>query len=106
MADPAMADPAAPADTPEAAILSLVRARGPDKSICPSEAARRLAAMQGTDAAWRALLSPIRRAGARLAAEGQIDILRKGRPVAADAIRGVVRFRLRLERPEQEQGRG
>ena len=73
----------------EAAILQLVDARGPEKSICPSEAARAL----GEE--WQALLGDVRRAAVSLAKAGRIDILRKGKPIDPDSIRGVVRLRLR-----------
>lgn len=82
-------------ETPEQAILALVVTRGETASICPSEAARALAAARGHPDAWRRYLAEIRRAGVRLAADGQIDILRKGKPIPAGAIRGVVRFRVR-----------
>ena len=75
----------------EAAILQLVDARGPDKSICPSEAARAL----GGD--WHRVLGDVRRAAVSLAKAGRIDILRKGKLVDPDSVRGVIR--LRLHRP-------
>ncbi len=71
------------------AILALVDARGPDRSICPSEAARALASGD----AWRGRLGEVRREAVRLAREGRIAILRKGKPIDPDEIRGVVRLR-------------
>jgi hypothetical protein len=73
----------------DAAILRLAGARGPDGSISPSDAARALAED------WRPLLGPVRRAAARLAEAGQLDILRKGRPVAPADMKGVIRLRIR-----------
>lgn len=74
-----------------AAILALATARGPEKSLCPSEAARAVAAED-----WRPLMSRIRREAIALAREGRIDILRKGKPVdPAAEIRGVIRLRIR-----------
>ena len=74
----------------EEAILALVEERGPDKSICPSEAARRVGG-----ANWHGELTLIRRVAIRLAAAGKIQILRKGKPVEAVAdIKGVIRLRL------------
>ena len=73
------------------AILAIATARGPEKSLCPSEAARAVA-----PADWRPLMSRIRREAIALAREGRIDILRKGRPVdPAAEIRGVIRLRIR-----------
>ncbi|HTR15419.1 MAG TPA: DUF3253 domain-containing protein [Acetobacteraceae bacterium] len=83
--------PGQPGDTSiEATILRLVTERGAG-SICPSEAARAL------DPEWRRLLGPVRRVAIRLAREGRIDILRKGRPVAPEDVRGVIRLRLRRQ---------
>ena len=77
-------------DPIEASILALAAARGPAKSICPSEVARAL-----RSDAWQSLLIPVRQAATRLAQAGQIDILRKGRPVTDYPVRGVIRLRLR-----------
>ncbi|MFN6954219.1 MAG: DUF3253 domain-containing protein [Acetobacteraceae bacterium] len=77
-------------DAIAAEILRQTAARGPDKSICPSEVARALA-----PDAWRPLLGAVRAEALRLAEAGRIDILRKGRPVPPDAVRGVIRLRTR-----------
>lgn len=77
-------------DAVAAEILRLTEARGPDRSICPSEVARALA-----PDAWRPLLGAVRAEALRLAAAGRIDILRKGRPVSGEAVRGVIRLRTR-----------
>ncbi|MEJ1976240.1 MAG: DUF3253 domain-containing protein [Acetobacteraceae bacterium] len=73
----------------EATILRLVEACGPDKSICPSDAARALAPV------WQPLMGPVRRSAIALARAGRIHILRKGKPVEPGEIRGVIRLRLR-----------
>ncbi len=73
----------------EAGILRLTAARGPAASICPSDVARDLATE------WRPLLGPVRRAAARLAAEGRIEVLRKGKPIDPADLRGVIRLRAR-----------
>lgn len=73
------------------AILELCAARGPEKSICPSEAARRL-----WPEGWRARLDEVRRVGAALAADGRIDITQKGVRAPPDApLRGPIRYRAR-----------
>lgn len=74
-----------------AEILRQTAARGPGRSICPSEVARALAG--GDDGPWRPLMAPVRRAAAELARAGRIDILRKGKPVPPEAMRGVIRLR-------------
>ena len=72
-------------------ILRQTAARGADRSICPSEVARALAG--GDDGPWRPLMGPVRREAAALARAGHIEILRKGRPVPPEAMRGVIRLR-------------
>ncbi len=72
-----------------AEIIRQTQARGTDRSICPSEVARAL------DPDWRSLMAPVRRAAASLADAGRIDILRKGKRVAPQEMRGVIRLRLR-----------
>jgi hypothetical protein len=78
-------------DPAERAILTLLAAT--QKSIAPADAARALAG-NPKDASWHASLSPIRLAALRLAKAGQIEILRKGKPVAPEDARGVIRLRL------------
>ena len=80
-------------DPAEQAILQLLLARGAEKSISPSDAARALAGNPPGDA-WRRSLAPIRQATMRLARSGQIEILRKGKPVALADAHGVIRLRL------------
>ena len=68
-------------------ILELTARRGHGKSICPSEVAR----VTGEDD-WRRLMPEVRRLADRLALEGRIVILQRGRQVGADA-RGPIRLR-------------
>lgn len=77
----------------EAEILRQVAARGPDKSICPSEVARVL------DPEWQKLSLAVRRAAIRLAQAGRIDILRKGKRVAPEGVKGVIRLRITAPDP-------
>ena len=72
----------------EAALLRLVEARGPEKSICPSEVARALLPE------WQGLMGAVRRVAVRLAMAGRIEILRKGKPVDPADVRGVIRLRM------------
>lgn len=80
----------------EAAILALVAAAGPGKSISPNEAAQAL----GPD--WRAKLTAVRRAASRLAEAGRIDILRKGKRIEPSEAKGVVRLALPAQTPNSE----
>ena len=79
-------------DAIAAEILRQTAARGADKSICPSEVARALAP---EDDAWRRLMGAVRATAIRLAREGRVEVLRKGKPVdPAAEIRGVIRLRI------------
>lgn len=80
------------ADAIEAVILRLIAARGPGRTICPSEAARAVAGDHPDQ--WGPLMQPARRIAVRLMKEGQLVITRKGRPVDPDDFRGVYRLSL------------
>ena len=85
-----MAHPAQRSEPKIAAkLLRQAAARGPDKSICPSEVARALA----PDDDWRRLMGPVRSAAVRLAKSGPIEILRKGKAADSNALGGVIRLR-------------
>lgn len=99
---PDLPDPTDPAAAE--AILTLCRARGPAKSICPTEAARLLAG-HPPNLSWRASLPRIKRAAARLAQAGMIDIMRKGKAIAPADAHGVVRLRLHKD-AENIEGAG
>jgi len=72
-------------------ILELARQRGPDKTICPSDAAR---AIGGDD--WRELMDDARNVARDLAREGLVDVTQKGDALDPDAAwRGPIRIRIR-----------
>jgi hypothetical protein len=72
-----------------AAILELLAARGPEKTICPSEAARSLAGAGD----FRPYMEPVRDAAAKLAEAGRIEVTQKGEPVTIGEARGPIRLR-------------
>ena len=74
--------------TIETAILSHVMACGAENSITPTDVAMAM----GPD--WRSKLSAVRRAAIRLAVAGEIEILRKGKPVDPVEVKGVIRLRI------------
>lgn len=76
----------------EDAILELLAARAKGATICPSEAARKVAGEEGD---WRGLMEPARAAARRLVAAGQVDITQKGRPVDPSTAKGPIRIRRR-----------
>ncbi|KUH87927.1 MULTISPECIES: DUF3253 domain-containing protein [unclassified Mycobacterium] len=70
-------------------ILRLARERGPDKTICPSDAAR---SVGGKD--WRDLMNDARDVARDLARRGEVEITQKGEVVDPDATwRGPIRIR-------------
>lgn len=84
----------------ERSILDLLDARGRTTTICPSDAARAVAASEtsgtsGTagDEAWRELMEPARRAARRLVAAGEVEITQGGRVVDPSHARGAIRIR-------------
>jgi hypothetical protein len=81
----------------EETILRLIAERGAGKTICPSEAARALGGPHPDG--WGPLMKPVRAASVRLAQQGRLAILRKGRAVDPDDFRGVYRLSLPREAP-------
>ena len=61
----------------EAAIRSLLAERAPGATICPSEAARRLAGPQGD---WRAEMAAVHAAVDAMTAQGTIALSWRGEP--------------------------
>jgi hypothetical protein len=71
------------------AILELARARGPAKTICPSDAAR---AVGGES--WRDLMADAREIARDLARSGDVEISQKGEVLDPDQPwRGPIRIR-------------
>jgi uncharacterized protein DUF3253 len=72
-------------------ILELARERGPDKTICPSDAARAI----GGDG-WRDLMDDARDVARDLARGGDVEITQKGTVLDPDEPwRGPIRIRIR-----------
>lgn len=70
-----------------AAILAQTAACGPGRSVSPSDVAQALAPED-----WRPLLAPVRQVAVALAREGRLNVLRKGKPVPPEEVRGVIRL--------------
>ena len=71
-------------------ILELARARGPAKTICPSDAARAI----GGDG-WRDLMDDARETARDLARRGEVEITQHGDVLDHDAPwRGPIRIRI------------
>ena len=78
----------------EAAILELLAARGRDKTICPSEAAK-LVGGKDERRDWEGLMEPARAAARRLVAAGKIVIQQAGKVVDGSTAKGPIRLKLR-----------
>eukprot|EP00171_Calliarthron_tuberculosum_P009010 IDg9010t1 len=76
----------------EAKILELVAARSDGKTVCPSEVVRALDS--SLPRGWRAEMSTVRDIGYRLAREGQVSILQRGKVVPSTSFpaRGPIRI--------------
>ncbi len=74
----------------EEAILVLLNARGERRSICPSEAARKVAGAAGDQ--WKGLMEDTRNAARRLAAAGRVIITQGGAVQDPSTIKGPIRI--------------
>jgi hypothetical protein len=78
----------------EVAILELLAESGEGKTICPSDAAKRVG---GTASRrdWEGLMQPTREAARRLVKAGRIVVMQNGRVVDAERAKGALRLKLR-----------
>ena len=76
----------------EAELRRQLEARGPEKTICPSEVAR---ALGKTEEEWRPLMQPVRDVAAKLADAGELEFSQRGKRISPRDFRGAVRLRLR-----------
>ena len=72
----------------ERAITELLDQRATGRTICPSEAARRVDPEN-----WRPLMEPARRVAARLVEAGEVEMTQQGQVVDPATARGPVRLR-------------
>lgn len=68
-------------------IRRLLRARGPGKTICPSEVAREVAPDD-----WRSRMDAVREVAAKMADAGELVVTQRGKPVDIRTARGAVRL--------------
>jgi hypothetical protein len=84
------------ADSPKtlaATVLTLCVDASPNRTICPTDAAKAYAqARDEGPLGWRSHLQEVRRVAVQLANEGRIVIYRKGKPVDPNEFRGVYRL--------------
>ena len=70
-------------------LLQLVRHRGPEKTICPSEVAR---VLRGDT--WRSLMDSVRAVGIQLYDAGKIAVTQKRYRVDPRTVKGPIRYQL------------
>ncbi len=70
-------------------LLRLAGERGPEKSFCPSEIARRV-----LPHAWRSLMPLVRQVAGQLVDEGRLTATQRGRTVHPENARGPIRLRV------------
>jgi hypothetical protein len=87
--------PLQPPPSLDATILELCRAEPGGRSIDPTDVATTFALRRGEERdAWRRHLADVRRAAVRLALDGRLTILRKGKPFDPSDFKGVYRLGL------------
>lgn len=78
----------------ELVILELLAERGAGKTICPSEAARRMADLAGNPESWRAWLNRTRATAILMTKRGTLTVLQQGKRVDPVTARGAIRLGL------------
>lgn len=81
-------------DTLQALTREMLAEVGPGKSIAPTDVARRAGGDPTETAKWRPLLRNVGRAAAMLQESGELQALRKGKPVDIREAKGVLRYAL------------
>lgn len=70
-------------------ILAIAKERGPEKTTCPSEIARRLFLVD-----WRKHMTIVREVAISLREKGKILITQKGVAIETDEIKGPIRIKI------------
>lgn len=76
-------------------LLSMAAESPSGRPIGPDAIARAIGGKN--EKVWRRLMKPIKDEAVRLAKDGKVVLMRKGKPVDPDRIRGLYRIRLRAE---------
>jgi hypothetical protein len=70
-------------------IINMATERGADKSICPSDVARKLFAPN-----WRKYMGEVRAIATDLQRKGKVAITQKNQPVDVNHIKGPIRIKI------------
>jgi hypothetical protein len=79
----------------EKVIMDILHSVKAGTSICPSQAARKLAGDDDDERVWRPLMEPTRRAARRLAHRRKIQIMQGGKEVNPSTFKGPIRLELK-----------
>lgn len=74
-------------------LMLMAAEASPSKGLAPDAVARAIAGKD--EKIWRRLMAPIKAEAIRLAEDGKVVVLRKGKPTDPHRIRGLYRIRLR-----------
>ena len=80
------------------AIFELLAKRKPGATICPSEAARAVSAINRAGSNWRDAMPAVRSEAAELVALGRLEITLSGEIVDISTAKGAIRLRLPPQR--------
>ncbi|RZK19827.1 MAG: DUF3253 domain-containing protein [Pedobacter sp.] len=81
----------------KATILKEAAMRGPEKSTCPSEIARKLFPDH-----WRAYMASIREEAITLQKQGLVLITQKGKPIDTESIKGPIRITILIKEQKND----
>lgn len=70
-------------------IIDMATERGADKSICPSDVARNLFALN-----WRKYMDEVRAVAVDLQRQGKVAITQKNKPIDVNHIKGPIRIKI------------
>jgi hypothetical protein len=81
----------------EDTLLSMLQALKPGESLNPNDVAKTSQLDKDRPDAWRRNLHRVKAISVGLARQGRVEILRKGKPVPADNLKGIYRLRLPVQ---------
>jgi len=88
------------AQSVEDSLIALLTQKGASSSLNPNDLAKALSQEAGGEEEakrWRRYLPKVRQAALNLARIGQVEILRKGKPVEPFGLKGIYRIRIKSQ---------
>ena len=78
----------------EATLMHMLAGLGPGASLNPNDIAKAAHAGDDKPESWRRDLPKLKAIAVGLARQGKVEILRKGKPVSPDNLKGIYRLKL------------